>query len=416
VTGTKLIALDVLAAQALLRTSTQPLSSSVARDWTVEEKILTGYLQANFGTDLGSIPMSGNIGAQFVHTDQSSVGFGALNATTAVSQKGGDKYNDVLPSLNVNFEVARNTLFRFGVSRTLARATMDDENASYSVNYCGVTSCTTVPPIDGKQPVLQGQGGNPYLRPYFSNNVDVSFEHYFLHDQGKISIAGYYKRITNFTTQNLNLNTGNINSQGPQDSTAIQQDCSAFSGLITSGGGTLGPNETLSCYSTAPTNDGKGHVLGFEAAATVPLAVFTPVLDGFSVIGQIAHTTSKIKFSNGFAITLPGLSKSVYQAQLFFEKWGFNARASLTRRTPYLGDYQLFNAQVTANLTKAQTTLDAQVGYDFKSGPLNGVSVYVQGHNLTNSKSLSYVNNDPNEINIRDQYGATYLAGVTVKF
>jgi iron complex outermembrane receptor protein len=419
VTGTKLIALDVLGAQALLRTSTQPLSSSVARDWTVEEKILTGYLQANFGTDLGSVPMSGNIGAQFIHTDQSSVGFGATSATTVVAQNGGDKYNYVLPSLNVNFEVARNTLFRFGVSRTIARATMDDENASYSVNSCGTTGntptgCTTVPPISGKVPVLQGQGGNPYLRPYFSNNVDVSFEHYFLHDQGKFSIAGYYKRITNFTTQNLNLNTGNINSSGPQDTSAIQIDCSAFSGLLN--GAVLGPDQTLSCYSTAPTNDGKGHVLGFEAAATVPLSVITPVLDGFSVIGQVAHTTSKIKFSNGSEITLPGLSKGVYQAQLFFEKWGFNARASLTRRTPYLGDYQLFNAQVTANLTKAQTTLDAQVGYDFKSGPLNGVSVYLQGHNLTNSKSLSYVNNDPNEINIRDQYGATYLAGVTVKF
>jgi len=89
---------------------------------------------------------------------------------------------------------------------------------------------------------------------------------------------------------------------------------------------------------------------------------------------------------------------------------------SLTRRTLYLGDYQLFNAQVTANLTKAQTTLDAQVGYDFKDGALKGLSVYIQGHNLTNSKSLSYVNNDPNEINIRDQYGATYLAGITYKF
>ena len=102
--------------------------------------------------------------------------------------------------------------------------------------------------------------------------------------------------------------------------------------------------------------------------------------------------------------------------QIFFEKWGFNARASLTRRSPYLGDYQLFNAQVTANETKAQTTLDAQIGYDFHSGPFNGLSIYLQGHNLTNSESLSYVNNDPNEINIRDQYGATYLAGATFRF
>ena len=416
VTGTRLIAVDPLAAQALLRTAPQSKSSDVARDWTVEEKILTGYLQANFGTDLGSVPLSGNIGAQIVHTDQHSVGFGALNATDTVPQSGGDKYTYVLPSLNANFEVARNTLLRFGVSRSLSRATMDDENASYSVSFCGNVGCQTVPQINGKTPVLQGTGGNPYLRPYFSTNVDVSFEKYFLHDQGKFALAGYYKRITNFTTQNLNLNSGNVNSQGPQDATALQQDCSAFSGLLAPSGATLQANQTYSCWSTAPTNDGSGHVLGFEASATIPLKVITPALDGFSLIGQWAHTTSKIKFSNGYEITLPGLSKNVYQAQFFFEKWGFNARASLTRRTPYLGDYQLFNAQVTANLTKAQTTLDAQVGYDFKDGALKGLSVYVQGHNLTNSKSLSYVNNDPNEINIRDQYGATYLAGITYKF
>jgi iron complex outermembrane receptor protein len=260
----------------------------------------------------------------------------------------------------------------------------------------------------------QGQGGNPYLRPYFSTNLDVSFEKYFMRDRGKIALAVYYKRITNFTTQNLNLNSGNVNSNGPQDTATFTQDCSAFAGLLN--GAALTADQTYSCWSTAPTNNGKGHVFGYEASGTIPLAALTSALDGFSIIGQYAHTASKIRFTNGQAITLPGLSKSVLQGQIFFEKWGFNARASLTHRSPYLGDYQLFNAQVEANLTKAQTILDAQIGYDFHSGPLNGLSIYVQGHNLTNSKSLSYVNNDPNEINIRDQYGATYLAGLTFKF
>ena len=148
----------------------------------------------------------------------------------------------------------------------------------------------------------------------------------------------------------------------------------------------------------------------------LPLKVLTPALDGFGVIANYANTTSKIKFSNGHTITLPGLSKDVFQAQIYFEKYGFNARASFTHRGQYLGDYQLFSAQVYANETKAQSTLDAQVGYDFKSGPLNGLSIYIQGHNLTNAKTLSYVNNDPNQINIRDQYGSSYLAGATFKF
>ena len=422
VTGTNLIALNSIATQGILRTAPQSDASNVARDWTVEEKILTGFLQANFDTGSDTaMRVSGNVGAQLVHTAQSSLGFGATSATTEVPQSGRAKYTYVLPSANVNLGVARNTILRLAVSRTLARATMDDENASYSVSSCGTANnntvalgCNNVPAINGKQPVLQGQGGNPYLRPYLSTNADVSLEKYFMHDRGKIAVAAYYKRITNFTTQNLNLNSGNINSSGPQDTATFTADCSAYAGLLN--GAALGSNQTFSCWSTAPINDGKGWVFGYEASGTIPLAVLSEALDGLSVIGQYAHTASKIKFSNGAAITLPGLSRSVYQAQLFFEKWGFNARASLTRRSPYLGDYQLFNAQVTANLTKAQTTLDAQIGYDFHTGWLNGLSIYLQGHNLTNAKSLSYVNNDPNEINIRDQYGATYLAGATFRF
>lgn len=432
VTGTQLIALDAIAAQDLLRTAEQPQTSNVARDWTVREKVLTGYLQANFDTEASGVPVTGNIGAQIVNTDQHSDGFGAINATQTVPQSGGANYTYILPSANMNIGIAENSLVRFSMSRSLARATMDDENASYSVSSCGTTTangvttptgCLTVPTINGKVPVLQGQGGNPSLRPYFSTNVDISIEHYFLHDRGKLALAGYYKAISNFTTQNLNLNSGNINSNGPQDTTGLTLDCSPYAGLITTtdaNGNTVTvpvtSAQTYSCYSTVPSNNGRGYVLGFEASATIPLGALTSVLDGFSVIGQYAYDESSIRFSNGQEITLPGLSKGVAQAQIFFEKWGFNARASLTHRTSYLGDYQLFNAQVEANLTKAQTTLDAQIGYDFHSGALNGLSVYVQGHNLTNSESLSYVNNDPNEINIRDQYGASYLAGVTMHF
>lgn len=413
VTGTQLIALDPVAAQDLLRTSEQSEASNVARDWTVREKIVTGYLQANYDTELSGKRVSGNIGLQIVHTDQSSIGYGAIDATTVAAERGGDSYTDFLPSVNMNIEMARNLLLRLGASRTLARATMDDENASYSVSYCGTQGCTTVPQINGKTPVLQAQGGNPLLKPYFSNNVDISLEKYFAHDTGKLAAAVYFKDISNFTTQNLNLNTGNVNNGGPQSNTTSTQDCSAFTGLLTT---PLTAQQTLDCYSTAPTNDGKGYVLGYELSATLPLNTILPALDGFSIIGQYAYAESQIRFSNGSKITLPGLSKSVYQAQIFFEKWGFNARASLTHRSSYLGDYQLFNAQVTANLTKPQTTLDAQVGYDFHSGMLNGLSLYLQGHNLTNSKSVSYVNGDPKEVNIRDQYGSTYLAGATFRF
>ncbi|WP_353228787.1 TonB-dependent receptor [Novosphingobium sp.] len=416
VTGTSIIAVNPIAAQNLLRTAPQSQSNNSARDWTVRERVLTGYAQINFDGTSGGIGIRGNFGVQIVHTNQGSTGSIALNATTALPSYASTNYTYFLPSLNTRFEVAPKTFIRFGASRTIARAKLDNENSSFAVNSCGANGCTTVPQIGGKTPLLSGNGGNPYIRPYFADNVDLAVEKYFAHDQGKIALAGYYKHITNFATQNQKLNNGNINSDGPGSTTTYTYDFTPYQALVTTPGLLNNPAYTLLGYASAPINDGSGDVYGFEVSAVLPLKVLTPALDGFGVIGNYANTTSKIKFSNGNSITLPGLSKSVFQAQLYFEKYGFNARTSFTHRGQYLGDYQLFSAQVTANQTKPQSTLDAQIGYDFKSGPLNGLSLYVQGHNLTNSKTLSYVNNDPNEINIRDQYGATYLAGATFKF
>jgi len=416
VTGTQILAVNPIAAQNILRTAPQSVANDTARDWTVEEKITTAYLQANISTVVSGMPLRGNVGTQIVHSDQSSTGFVALNSTTTAPSQGGATYTDVLPSLNLTLETRPDLLVRLGVSRTLARPTLDDENASFSVNYCGAQGCTTVPPINGKTPLFQGNGGNPLIRPYYADNYDLSLEKYFLNNQGKIAIAGYYKSISNFATQNGNLNTGNINSNGPSSQTVYTYDFSAYSALANGSPLLTNPAYTTQGYASGPINDGHGYVEGVEISTVVPLNVATPMLDGFSFIGNYATTSSRITFSNGSRITLPGLSRYVYQLQIFYEKNGFNARASYTNRGQYLGDYQLFNAQVTANLTKSQDTLDAQIGYDFKTGQLKGLSLYLQGHNLTNSATVSFVNGDPNEVNIRDRYGATYLAGATYKF
>ena len=67
-------------------------------------------------------------------------------------------------------------------------------------------------------------------------------------------------------------------------------------------------------------------------------------------------------------------------------------------------------------MTKGGTSLDVQVGYDFKSGALNGLSLYAQARNLTNMPFVTYLNNDKKQVDIYEKYGATYTAGLTFKF
>ena len=406
VTGTQILALNPLAAQALLKIVPQSVTSDVSRDWTVEEKVLTGYLQVNFDTIAGSLPFKGNVGLQVVNTDQASMGNAALSATSYAATNFDSKYTYVLPSASASLEVDHNTFVKLGASRTLARARLGDENGSFSVGYCN-TGCTNVT-VNGKTPVFNGNGGNPYLRPYFSDNVDLSLEKYFAHDQGKIAVHGFYKFISNYVGQN----------------TSYLADFSAFSGQDSAGllTGSKSSQYTTLGLASGPENNGKGYVDGVDVSLILPFTILSPSLNGLGVSGNFAYTDSAINFTGiSTPITLPGLSKSVAQAVVWYEMSGFNARASFTHRSAYLGDYQLFSAQLTSNETKSQDTLDAQIGYDFKSGSLKGLSLYIQGHNLTNSKTITYVGvnggpANPAAVNVRSQYGAQYLAGATFKF
>jgi iron complex outermembrane receptor protein len=407
VTGTNIIAVNPLAAQSLLRTAPQTVTNDVTRDWTVEERVLTGFAQVNFDTSASGMAILGNVGAQIVHTAQLSLGNSALTNTAYSTEYYSTEYTYFLPSASASIEVAHNAFVKLGASRTLARAKLADENASYTVSYISNTGgFSTVPSylINGKQPIFSGSGGNPYLRPYFSDNLDLSLEKYFAHDQGKIAIHGFYKFISNYVGESV-LVPANFAAYTGEDTNGLLTNPATASEVTTLG------------WNSAPENNGRGHVDGFDISAVLPIGAMVAQLQGFGVSGNYAYSQSSVNFIGVTTpITLPGLSKNVFQAVAWFERGGFNSRVSYNYRSAYLGDYFLFSALLTSNETKAQSFLDAQIGYDFKSGPLNGLSLYVQAHNLTNSKTISYVNNDPNQVNIRSQYGAQYLAGATFKF
>ena len=46
----------------------------LSRNWGVKEKVATAYALADLDGELGSVPYSGNIGVQLMHTDQSATG------------------------------------------------------------------------------------------------------------------------------------------------------------------------------------------------------------------------------------------------------------------------------------------------------------------------------------------------------
>ena len=67
--------------------------------YTVEEKLWTPYIMGVIDANLGTVDLTGNVGVQLVHTDQSSTGMvGASGVTGLIESTKSRKYWEVLPA------------------------------------------------------------------------------------------------------------------------------------------------------------------------------------------------------------------------------------------------------------------------------------------------------------------------------
>lgn len=76
------------------------------------------------------------------------------------------KFNDVLPSLNLRFELMPKLIGRFALSKTIGRQNYNVLGAGFGTPSCAGGSCTVT-------------GPNPDLKPLYAKNVDASLAWYF---------------------------------------------------------------------------------------------------------------------------------------------------------------------------------------------------------------------------------------------
>ena len=375
---------------------------SLVRDNTVTENVLTGYAKINLDGDIGGKHVRGSVGAQVVHTKQSSVGSisNFSNGTvTVLPASGHDSYTDVLPSATFAVELIEKGFIKLGASKTMVRPRLDQErvNQEFNVDFSkvGLGSDPQYSPFSSK-------GGNVALRPYQSANFDVSLEKYF-GSAGYVSLAGYYKRLTDFVDPN--------NSFAFDFRDALSTLPPAAQAIVTAQGATVG-------LVSAPGNTGKGDIMGFEATLSLPFNNLYRALDGFGFYGNISYNKSSVIFASdpGNEITIPGLSKWVGSGEVYYDKKGIQARLSYRFRSTFLGEVAGLSAAPTFRQVKAEGILDAQIGYEFQSGPLKGLSILAQAKNLTDRPFVTYQNNDKRQVIDYQRYGRDYYLGVAYKF
>ena len=96
------------------------------------------------------------------------------------------------------------------------------------------------------------------------------------------------------------------------------------------------------------------------------------------------------KDENGDEIKLDGFSDNVNSIEAYFERSGFSARVSRRYRSAFTATTRsvILNTLRSTQID-AESQIDAQIGYDFNSGTLEGLTLLLQGNNLTNEVSIT---------------------------
>ena len=367
-----------------------------AKNWTVEEDILTLFGQLNIDTDVGGMYLRGNIGLQYLDVEQESRGLSVLGGDggTAAPVVDGDDYSDVLPNLNLALQLTDSQTLRFGAARQVARPRMD--HMRFFADF-GIDASRPAP-------IWSGSGGNPRLRPWESDSFDLSWELYFGEGQGYVSAAVFHKDLKTFIYEEVNTSF---------DFSVF--DLSPFANSPNLPGSNIGE------FRQQANGEG-GSINGWELATSLPLGTLWDALDGFGVLASYSDTRSSIS-PNGpdgaVTQTLPGLSRYVSNLTAYYERGGFSTRISQRSRSSFRGEIQGFGADRETQFIRGEDVVDFQMSYAFgEDSMLKGATVLLQVNNLTNEEYREFFRDPGLQDRPRKfvEYGRTVLLGVTYKF
>ncbi|MCG9753736.1 TonB-dependent receptor [Shewanella insulae] len=189
---------------------------------TLNEKNLAAYAMANFEAE----GIRGNFGLRFINTDVSS-DYYALSRPEGeyADELSTDKssYSDVLPSINVTFDLAPDLLLRTTAAQVISRP-----------NYSELFATPTLPGFnDGTPGNEKLVTGSVALNPFKATQADVSIEWYF-GGEGLASLTYFIKDVSSFisTRQELNQQIGIIDPNTGEDNWTVSEYYNANGGRI----------------------------------------------------------------------------------------------------------------------------------------------------------------------------------------
>ena len=346
---------------------------------SVEEKTGAVYAQAEFGGDLDGHKWTAVAGLRYVYTDLHAEGNSvqltsitprpsdptSADATYSppVPVSADNSYHYFLPSASARYNIRDDLVIRAAGSRTLTRPTLTNLSLARSYDFRPPQSNTV-------------NGGNPDLKPYLSWNADVGLD-WFINDASYASIAGFYKKVTNFVSQ------------------------------VTT------PTEIFGYpfLDTRPTNAEGAKIYGFEVALQYTFDMLPAPFDGLGASANYTKVKSNIGFDPSLSaqsFNVEGLSDSA-NLVVFYEKGPLQLRGAYNWRDKFL--------RHTFGLNGQPENVAAYGQYDFSGSykVTQNFAVFTEVINLTNKHSRSYSNLEERLIQL-DDTGRRVSVGVRATF
>ncbi len=371
---------------ALYRMGIEP---SLGNNNQIEEDDKGAYIQGDFNIPLGSQSLRGNVGVRYVKTDLTSRGYTFTSGAPLLVTVEHD-YSDVLPSMNLVYDISDSLLVRFGASKVMTRPNLGNLNPGAAVSVSGNNRTVTA--------------GNPQLEPFRAKAYDLGVEWYFA-PESLLSAAVFYKDIESFVQTIRETRPFTGNPLGLPDSVAV-----AACGTV------VGCSPASDWQFNLPANTPGGDLKGFEISYQQPFSFLPGIWSNFGTVLNYTGVESEIDYldatGNVTATSdLTGLSKRAYNATLYFDNSVFSARLAAAFRSDYLTTVPGRNGNDIEG-TAETFNLDFSSSYNVNEN----FTLTLEALNLTDEVDDQWVDSTGNRLSYYHYQGRQYFLGARFKF
>ncbi|WP_152528083.1 TonB-dependent receptor [Sphingobium lactosutens] len=302
-------------------------SNTGASGGLIREKSWAAYLMATGKQQIGDNDLRFNIGARYVHTDQTIEGRVSLTDPRNTPDSGGQLPDGSRYPNIINFVRTSNSYDKWLPAATLAYNLGDNAvvRAAFSETMTRPDPAAQLPGVGfGDPSAATATIGNPALEPYYSRNLDFGVDLY-TGREGLISLNAFRKSLTGFTTNQITTQPFSFLAQYgiTYDSlNPTQREAINLRG---------GPTVATVQIQTQVNVPNKLTVNGLEFQWVQPLDFLTERYLNVRGFGFNANATIVDQRSDGPA-TAFGVSPFTYNVIGYYENGGVNLRVSTTFR------------------------------------------------------------------------------------